>query len=173
MPYHRLILKKELEIVSLIDVVFMLIIFGLVISVIGFVGKDEGPPSQKKFSIVIQRAPRQDRSGQPEPERLMVSFLDENGAQVGDTASFPIDDSLSVDTLDAGEFDGLRPCRLIREQVTLFAQSVRGRSEQTIPERATIHIEVTPDTKTRIVHYITRQCIPFQDNIGWVRLAAN
>ena len=172
MPFRRLIVKKELEIVSLIDVVFMLIIFGLIVSVAVGV-TEKGPPLSKTFSIVIRRAPSMDdRPGLTASRRLMVAFLDTEGNPVGDTANFPIDDSLSRTFLDSSQFDELKPCQLIREQIERFAGEVRGTESDGEGEIAVIHVEVTRDTKTRIVNYITRQCVEFQRNIGWVRLVA-
>lgn len=170
MPFRKLRIRKELEIVSLIDVVFLLIIFGLIVSVAGGI-TDVGPPLSKTFSIVIRRAPSMDdRPGLTASKRLMVEFLDAEGNPVGDTANFPIDDSLSWTFLNSSQFDELKPCQLIREQIEDFARSVRGAESEGEGEKAVIHVQVTRDTKTRIVNYITRQCVEFQTNIGWVRL---
>ena len=171
MAFRTLRTRKELEIVSLIDVVFMLIIFGLVISVAWGVTDYTGPTLPKTFSIVIKRAPVQyDPQGARLPDHLMVEFFDAEGDRVGDTASFPDDDALAMDLMDADQFDELPPCRLIREQIEDFATLVRGTESEGEGEKAVIHVQVTRDTRTRIVNYITRQCVDFQANIGWVRL---
>ncbi len=171
MPFRKLRTRKELEIVSLIDVVFTLIIFGLVISMAWGFTEYTGPTLPKTFSIVIKRAPVQyDPQGTRLPDHLMVEFFDTEGNPVGDTASFPDDDALSMDLMDADQFDELQPCRLIREQIEGFARLVRGTESEGEGEKAVIQVQVTRDTKTRIVNYITRQCVPFQGNIGWVRL---
>jgi len=171
MAFRTLRTRKELEIVSLIDVIFMLIIFGLVISVAWGVTDYTGPTLPKTFSIVIKRAPIQyDPQGTRLPDHFMVEFFDAEGGRVGDSASFPHDDALSTDSMDADQFDELQPCRLIREQIEDFARLVRGTESEGVGEKAVIHVQVTRDTKTRIVNYITRQCVPFQGDIGWVRL---
>lgn len=170
-PKGRFRPKKELEIVSLIDVIFMLIIFGLVISISGGATKFEGPPLENLYSIVIKRAPvSEELQGQVQSDRLMVEFFDENHRRIGDTASFPPDESEYW--LDSDQFDNLRPCLLIREELGKLAAQLGAAGVNEITEKVEIHVEVTHDTKSRIVNYISQQCAQYQDKICWIRLSS-
>lgn len=170
MSYRKSRPKKELEIVSLIDVVFLLIIFGLVISVSGFIGKDKGKSLTKTFTLVISRVETQNSQGEPE-SRLSVTFRDAEKHEVSGTSYFPIDDSLSTSVIDRYEWERLPACSTIREHIATLTRSVGGGADSQCAH-ATLDVEVTHDTRTRIVNYILEQCAPLNCSIGWVRVVS-
>jgi len=169
MSYRKLRPKKELEIVSLIDVVFLLIIFGLVISVSGFPGEDYRPMT-KTFTIVISRVVTRNSQGELEVRRS-VTFRDPDRPGASDsTYYFPKDDSLSTSVINRSDWKELDACKEIRRRIAEFAEPIMDDGQASCVH-AILDVEVTPDTRTRIVNYILEQCAPLQCRIGRVRVA--
>ncbi len=174
MPYRIVRTKKELEIVSLIDVVFLLIIFGLVMAVFRTRGKEDVPPQPKRVSIVVSRTTTLNEQNERE-SRLMVRFLDANQADICSPSNFPVDDSLGTDpsgtyVINDSDWVELDVCRHIREQIAGLALRLRGQGESVDDEQMAINLKVTGDTITRIVNYITRACSPYQRQIAWIKI---
>lgn len=177
MPFRIIRTKKELEIVSLIDVIFMLIIFGLVMAVARTTGKEDAPPPPKRFSIVVSRTTTYNELNEPE-SRLMISFFDANQARIGEPSNFPVDDSLGTDpsgtyVINDDEWEELEACRQIREQIAGLAERLREQGGSVDDEQMAIHLKVTRDTITRIVNYITRACSPYQGQIAWIKIVTD
>lgn len=174
MSFRIVRIKKELEIVSLIDVIFMLIIFGLVMAVQRAPGKEDVPPPPKRFSIVVSRTTTYNERNEPE-SRLMVSFFDANHVRIGEPTNFPIDDSLGTDqsgtyVINDRDWQDLPPCQDIRDQIEKLADRLRAQGGSGDEEKIAIDLIVTRDTITRIVNYITRACSPYRGQIAWIKI---
>ena len=174
MPYRIVRTKKELEIVSLIDVVFLLIVFALVMAVLRTTGTEDVPPPPKRFSIVVSRTTTLNEQNEPE-SRLMVRFLDANQTDICSPSNFPVDDSLGTDSsgtyvVNDSDWEELDVCRHIREQIAGLALRLRGQGGSVDDEKMAIHLKVTGDTITRIVNYITRACSPYHGQIAWIKI---
>ena len=174
MPYRIIRARKELEIVSLIDVVFLLIIFCLVMAVLRTPGSVPVLPSPMRFSIVVSRTTTLNERKEPE-SRLMVSFLDANQMPIGNTTNFPVDDSLGTDpsgtyVINDKKWEELDACKEIRKQISELAERLRGQGGTITDEKMAINLKVTGDTITRIVNYITRACSPYQGQITWIKI---
>lgn len=167
MKFRKTKTAKELEIVSLIDVVFLLIIFGLVMTVYVASGEDPGEKPSKMLRIELWRMSETDEQGETE-SWTAARFVDADGNLVSDTAHFPPDAGLGRNRLDDAQFEQLDACRLISRQLGELIQTI---DDDDGTERTnTIHVVVAADTRVRIVSFIATECMPFHDRVKWLRL---
>jgi len=166
MAFRKVRDYKELEIVSLIDVVFLLIIFGIVMSVYNRAGTRPMPGPKDILTIHIQR--ESDGQSDESMPRLMVSIS--NSDQLGTVymERFPLDESLNG--LTQAEFEDLPACVLIRDRIEYYAVTLMREDVSKFSDH--IYIKVTPDTRLRIVSFVVNQCTPYKELLPWVRLAA-
>ncbi|MDH3890746.1 MAG: hypothetical protein OEV49_06645 [candidate division Zixibacteria bacterium] len=167
MKFRKIKAAKELEIVSLIDVVFLLIIFGLVMKVYEISAEDPGEELAKTLKIEIWRQSETDEQGTLRSWSA-VRFLDTDGALISDTGLFPPDAGLERSSLSDGQFEQLDACKLIRRQLEDYMLTFEA--EDVADPTHKIHLVVASDTRVRIVNFIANECIPYRDKVRWLRL---
>ncbi len=155
---------KELDIVSLIDVVFLLIIFGIAIAISRRAATEPGEEPRPTMTIDVQReAMSADR---PDVRRLRVRVTDSDDTRQVYAEWFPSDDSI-VGLSDA-VFERLPACSLISARIAYYADTAVARDPARFSDF--IYLKASNDTKLRIVNYAMRQCIPYRDPLNWVKL---
>jgi len=147
--------NKEFDIIGLVDVVFLLVIFGLIIAVISL-GGGTGPGGtgiiKTKMHIKVFR---------PDPliqQSAMIIALDGKNA---DTIAFPTDQEL----LNIGnrELLELESGSYVADRLSEYAAAVDVTQD-------TILVEVDPETKFKIIGMILYQCSQNQIPIRAVRI---
>jgi len=157
---------KELEIVSLIDVVFLLIIFGIVLSVLGGTG---GEPDDDKVSVMKIRIEREPEPIDPEaPRRLQVRII--NSAQDNTIFEEYFTPDEQFLALSPSDFERLPACTLIANRIRVFVDSLLTGDPNSFSDF--IEVSVSDDTKLRIINFITKACTPYREYLSWVRLLA-
>jgi len=161
--------SKELELVSLIDVVFLLIIFGLAISLFRFPTEPGDDPAVETLRIELVRPSDQDSDAQ---DRLRVRVHGSDTTRTIYEADFPPDDSLSQFVTDREQFEDLPACRLIHDRLSYYVDSVMTAEGDTSTVARHIHVTVTADTKLRLVNFILSELVPYRDRVHWAKLEA-
>ena len=164
MAFRRRRDAKELEIVSLIDIVFLLIIFGIIASVMAGAGQDQEPGLPSTFKITLQREPaRPDTREQP---RMIVTILNSDTVGTIYTEMLPPDDMLM--TMSPSLFETQPACTLLHRRISYFAENLALGTN-----RFSEHIEVIAggDTKFRVIGFILKECAAYKNLIPWVRVA--
>jgi hypothetical protein len=167
MSLRRKKVTKEVELVSLIDVVFLLIIFGLAISLFRFPSETGDDPAVDTLRIELVRVGDKDSDTQ---DRLRVRIHGSDTTRVVYEADFPPDDSLSQFVPDREQFVNLPACRLIHDRLTYFVDSVMIAAGDTAAVPPHIHVTVAPDTRMRLVNFILGELVPFRDRVHWAKL---
>ncbi len=160
---------KELELVSLIDVVFLLIIFGLAISLFRFPSEPGDDPAVETMRIELVRPGDQDRNAQ---DRLRVRIHGSDATRAVYEADFPPEDSLAEFVADREQFENLPACRLIHDRLGYFVDSVLTAEGDTSAVAQHIHVTITPDTQLRLVNFILGELVPYRDRVHWAKLEA-
>ena len=159
--------RRELEIVSLIDVVFLLIVFGIAISL--FVnphGLEPGEKPNETLRIEIRRKGL-DATERKQPLAVTITYPDDFVAPL--TETFPSDDSLVA--LNEEDFEAAPACRLIGSHIEAFVRDYLTNADQEeFPQF--IDVQVSKDTKLRIVSFILKTCAAHRKNLYWVRLGS-
>lgn len=166
MAFKPLRTRRELEIISLIDIVFLLLIFGIVVSCIsryermlGEVGKEVGIKSH--LSIHVYRETTDEAAGTD-----LVEIIYPNNKRTY-FESFPPDNVLLG--LDSAEFANLPACKLISTHLGEYISEYL-QSPDTTNLVNHIDIRVAGDTKFRIVGFIINQCSGYWRYISWMNL---
>ena len=149
---------KEFDIVTLVDVVFLMLIFGLVVAAIEISGG--GIPGQgtepQTLHLTFKRLP-----AHPEhPDRIAVI-----AARLGieKTAFFPPDELLI--SMFPQDWENEEAVRLIRDEIEEYHEECDARSNPII-------VEASDDTPFRIVGFILRECSRYGDAFPKLRMAA-
>jgi hypothetical protein len=157
--------KKELEIVSLIDVVFLLIIFGIVISVFNRVGLE--PEENGRGGITIEIKRQGEITDKNEFPRLIVKIDKPGGRNLGyDSAFFPVD--ARIDDLDWKGFSSCDACQLIHDRIAYYADSLVVDDPQKFADQ--IYVKASRDTKFRIISFIMEQCSAHRPKLPSVKV---
>lgn len=167
MRFRRIKSAKELEIVSLIDVVFLLIIFGLVMSVYVSSGRDPGLEPPKTLRIELWRMSETDDQGKTETWTA-ARFVSAANSLIGDTVRFPSDEFLGRGALNDLEFERLDASRFIREQIDAYGASFAKQDLDDLTR--SIYVVISPDTRLRIVNFIATECMRIRGQVSWLRL---
>ena len=157
---------KEFEIISLIDIVFLLLIFGLVVSLIGNL-----PPEDAEVPI----------SDEWEKEYFSIRILyhanetqDSNAVEISYPDDGPVvsaylpDDSLLL-AMDYDDFVKLPACILIANHLEKYANNYLTEADESNPDKH-IDIRVDQEIRFRIVGYIIRECSGYWKKISWLNL---
>jgi len=164
MAFRRRRGGKELEIISLIDIVFLLIIFGIIASVLAGAGQDSDNTPTSTFKITLQReAERPDVHRQP---GLVVTILNSDEQGTVYTDILPPDNELLA--MSQAAFENQPACALLRSRISYFAENMALGTKI-----SSEHVEVIAgsDTKFRVIGFILRECAAYKDLIPWVRVA--
>lgn len=136
MDSRRIKRQKELEIISLIDIIFLLLIFSFVV----IPGIDEPLPTLK-----IKLESLTGNKG----DRVKVEIFDPD-ANLAYTTTFTQNDLNSV------EFDDLDKCKKIKINIEEYLQGDKGDEH--------IIVEADDDIPFRVIDFIVRQCSASDDN---------
>ncbi len=155
---------KELDIVSLIDVVFLLIIFGIAIAISRRAASEPGEEPRATMSIDIQREAM--TADKPEERRLRVRIAASDSTPRVYDEWFPSDDSIV--TLGAAAFEKLPACSLISARIAYYADTAVARDTSRFTDY--VYLKASNDTKLRVVNFVMTQCTPYRDPLNWVKL---
>ncbi len=167
MAFRRTRAHKEFELVSLIDVVFLLIIFGLTISLYRYSREEGEQHLPRRLSIEIDRLPA------AEDEligKLQVAVYGSDTTGVVYTEQFPPDRTWASREFSNEAFVRLPACRLISERIVYFADSLLNRPVGTGDYADHVFIDVVGDAPTRAVNFVMTELSPYRGRLPWVKL---
>ncbi|HOP07900.1 MAG TPA: hypothetical protein PLF13_11495 [candidate division Zixibacteria bacterium] len=167
MPLQKPMTAKEWEIVGLIDIIFLLIVFGVVIAVfVGTTSEEQVPTTVPPFpylTLAIEPAP--DITQGSENDHMLLRVLNAP-FETRDTISFQPNSSLAAMSME--EFATTPAGRYIDSCLTEYAYHVEEGREG-LPGK--IRVRAHPDTKMRIINYIFEACsqrYPYIENVSLV-----
>lgn len=167
MAFRRFRAHKEFELVSLIDVVFLLIIFGLTISLYRY-SREEGEEFlPRRLNIEIVRLPAEEN----ELEGRLQVIIDGSDAE-GKThiEQFPPDGEWARQEFGREAFEDLPACRLISERIIYFADTLLDRPAESDEYADHVYVEVVGDAPTRVVNFVMTELSPYRGRLPWVKL---
>ena len=142
---------RQMEMVSLTDVIFLLLIFALLQAFKG-TADTEDKDSSGDMTIRLGQV-----SQVGEIEQQFVSVYD-NISKKTDTMTYPIDDAFFRD--DSAEFALRHISEFIMTNISRYV-----RERDSVSGRERIHVEIDMDTPFRMVDFIIRRCSVSKENV--------
>lgn len=143
----------EFDIVSLVDMVFLLLIFGLVVTSLEM-GYQASPvmAASKGLSIRIQRL---------EPDAAISAAIVDDGSRQDTLPPFPVDSLLK--RMTDGEFWATAPARILSTRISEFVPRLAATGD-------TLLVEIEPHTVFRLVGFILTECSGHGDSLQAIRV---
>lgn len=152
---------------SLIDVVFLLIIFGLTISLYRYSREEGDEYLPRRLSIEIDRLPAAENEL---VGRLQVAVHGSDTTGNPYIRQFPPDREWAHPGFGNEAFEDLPACRLITERIVYFADSLLGRPSGAGEYADHVFVDVVGDAPTRVVNYVMTELSPYRGRLPWVKL---
>jgi hypothetical protein len=146
--------------------VFLLIIFGIVVSIMGGTGEKTVTGQPSVLNIDVLREP--ERTNTDEPRRLVVSISNSDSTDVVYADTLPQDDAFL--RLTEERFEQEPACRLIRDRLAFYARTLIQIDK--LKRANHIQVNVCTDAKFRIISFILKECAQYRNDVPWVRLAS-
>lgn len=167
MGLRRIRVSKELELISLIDVIFLLIIFGLTVSLFTVEQRDPvAPKPQAALKIEVSYVPNDTDPGRSHYRATIISNLSD-GTDVG--VDFPAERSLEAEIRAAGDFDRLSASRTITERVQMFAESLIA-PEGNVESPGRVYVVVDRSVRLRLLNFVLNQFVDYRQVLQRVEL---
>lgn len=156
---------REFEIISIIDIVFLLLIFGIAVSMLRapLISKMEGVVPRKEKSIMnieIGRAVTGDQFT-VSTVKITLPLVSNNPPLL----AFPEDGDLL--SMPDNEFSEQPACTLIANSIQRYARILNEGNLQN-DHMNEIYLTVTNDTKMRIINFIISECSNYGGVISWL-----
>jgi hypothetical protein len=167
MPYRKLRVHKEFELVSLIDVVFLLIIFGLTISLYRYSREEGEQYLPRRLNIEVNRMPA------AEDEligRLQVAVHGSDTTGRPYIELFPPDYEWANPDFSSEAFSDLPACQMISERIVYFADTLLSRPAGGTEFADHVFVDVVGDAPSRVVNHVMTELAPYRGRLPWVKL---